>query len=87
MVGPVNKITVGRYCRKTQDIISIYSLRSKGLFRDSEFVSKNWLRSVFGVFRDKIVWDRSTRFSVYERDSVPKKMIIASKKKGIMKKK
>ena len=73
--------------RKTQDIISNYNLRSKGLFRDSEFVSKNWLRSAFGVFRDKIVWDRSTRFSIYERDSDPKKVIIARKKKGTTKKK
>lgn len=58
-----------------------YDLRGKGLFNDSEHVKKNWLRSAFGVYRDKVVWDKSTRFSIYERDTANKREKVVSKKK------
>ena len=67
--------------RKLEEMMNKYDLRRKGLFHDSENVKKKWLRSAFGVFRDKVVWDRGTRYKVYERDSVHKRERIASKKK------
>ena len=63
--------------RKIQSIIRRYNLREKGLFQAGVEVSLSWLRKVFGVFRDKVIWSRADRYRIFERDSIDKKLKIA----------